>query len=52
MQFPVNLGGNTGPGSRPKRTGTGHFLYDYTGGKNNDSLGRTESTWPDRAGYR
>ena len=32
--------------------GTGHFLYDYTGGKNNDSLGRTESTWPDRAGYR
>lgn len=26
MQFPVNLGGNTGPGSRPKRTGTGLFL--------------------------
>jgi tyrosyl-tRNA synthetase len=25
MQFPVNLGGNTGPGSRPKRTGTGLF---------------------------
>ena len=51
-ELSVNLGGNAGPGSRPKRTGTGHFLYDYTGGKNNDSLGRTESTWPDRAGYR
>ena len=29
MQFPVNLGGNTGPGSRPKRTGTGLFFFFF-----------------------
>lgn len=48
-EFPVNLGGNAGPGSRPKRTGTGDFVY-IPGGTENDSLGRIKSTWPDCPG--
>ena len=36
--FPANLGGITGPGSRPKRTGTGLFIQEEL---NYDSMGRT-----------
>ena len=36
--FPANLGGITGPGSRPKRTGTGLFIQEEL---NYDRMGRT-----------
>ena len=38
-ELSVNLGGNAGPGSRPKRTEEPGIFY--SGGKQNDSLGRT-----------
>ena len=51
----MNLGGNTGPGSRPKRTEPGFFVencFNKMQEGRNDSLGRTESQGPYRPGNR
>ena len=50
-ELSVNLGGITGPGSRPKGTEEPGIFY-VIGGNTHDSLGRTESKRSDRTGDR